>query len=94
MGVIQIERYGNNPERDFLDEWSVEVTKELALQLLKHTSEFNYLLNCEKSGSQKEAQSSDSQNMQRQLPRPSQSGRDKTRKLKSAIERLLTENPL
>ena len=66
LGIIQIERYGNNPERDFLDDWSIEVTRELALELLRQLSEFSNLLNCGDRGTQKSTQSNSSENTQPQ----------------------------
>lgn len=44
LGVIQFERYGNNPERDYLDDWSILVSNDLAITLLNSLEEFSHLV--------------------------------------------------
>jgi hypothetical protein len=43
-GVLQIAIVATNSVRKISDDWSIEVTKELALKLLKRLTEFSYLL--------------------------------------------------
>lgn len=101
-GVVFIAPVASNLERDRSNILSCDVTKELALDLLKLLSEFNYLFDDtgDTKEGQKQSHSSDidkekiaSTSHNQPSLKPSDIGHDSTHNLKLAIERLFKENP-
>ena len=95
-GVLQIAVMATNPVLGISDDWSVEVTKELALKLLKRLTEFSCLLDFVEDHKEMLPSVADAQNNQDKLSvysPPSSAGHDTTHHLKLAIELILTENP-
>lgn len=84
-----------NPVRKIPDDWSVEVTKELALKLLKRLTEFSYLFDFVEDNEEVAPPATDAKDSQDKsaYPQPSSAGHDTTHHLKLAIELILTENP-
>jgi len=94
-GVLQVAVVATNPLHTVSDDESIEVTKELALKLLKRLTEFNYLFDFvedTKEAPQPVADAKDSQDKLSACLPPSSAGHDTTQHLKLAIELILTEN--
>lgn len=80
-GVLQIAIVATNPLRKIPDDWSVEVTKELALKLLKRLTEFSYLLDFVEDTKKIPPPVTDAKDSQDKLsayPQPSSAGHDTT----------------
>lgn len=101
-GVLQIAIVATRPIREISDDLSVEVTKELALRILKQLPEFSYLFESLKSDDEEKISTSptndinEKENVKNKLSaitKPSNVGHDTTRHLKGAVELILTENP-
>ena len=95
-GVLQVAVVARTPLHTVSDNESVEVTKELALKLLKQLTEFSYLFDFAedtKEAPQPVADTKDSQDKLSAYLPPSSAGHDTTQHLKLAIELILTENP-
>ena len=95
-GVLQIAIVATRPIREISDDLSVEVTKELALRLLKRLPEFSYLFNFLQDDKEDELIVDINESILNKLAaetKPSSVGHDATRNLKLACELILTDQP-
>lgn len=90
-GVLDIAVIARKPEREIPDDWSVEVTKELALRLLRNLPEFNYLFDDKQENSAEHPPSAVPEPTG--LPKPSTLSNYDTKYLYLAVEQLLEEKP-